>query len=351
MQYNIAFYVHHHGSGHLTRSLAIAKHLEGFSITFLGSDLQSYASQIPGHISCINLPMDVADEGDSWAKQRHPHGLHYAPLNLKGQVSRVAIISKFFSETTPLLLVVDVSVEVAMLATLCGVPTIVMRQHGNRTDEAHLLAYQNALGLIAPYGKELQPAEDEWLSNKTFFAGGFSRYSPQADTSNAADKLAAIFIGRGGSSINHELVHYIAAQLPDWRFQVIGAVGDGMGNRHSSNVNYHGQTDDPKDLLMPCCVVIGNAGNNTVMEIASLGKRMILIPEHRPFEEQEIKAGALEKIGLAEVVRPQEAFEVDWAELIGKAIFQKPDWSGVVRVGAVEGCAQYLKARYKELYL
>jgi hypothetical protein len=53
MAFNIAFYIHHHGSGHLMRSLSIAAHLDDCKITFLGSDLDRYRSIIPEHVQLI----------------------------------------------------------------------------------------------------------------------------------------------------------------------------------------------------------------------------------------------------------------------------------------------------------
>jgi UDP-N-acetylglucosamine transferase subunit ALG13 len=344
MTCNIAFYVHHHGSGHLMRSLAIAAHLENCSVTFLGSDLERYRSIIPDKIRCIILPPDTKTEDDNWFMEREAAGLHYAPLNVAGQTDRVAMLSAFFAEQTPLLLVVDVSVEVAMLATLCGVPTVVVRQHGKRDDLAHTLAYRNAAGLLAPYGRNLQPEEDEWLSEKTFFTGGFSRYSPQPQGAKNDCREVGILIGRGGTSINEPFISRMVAQCSDWHFHLIGNI-DGMNKGlTASNLSIYDHVENPLPILNQCTVVIGNAGHNTVMELASLNKRMILIPESRPFDEQLVKAQMLEKLNLARVILPEFLLITDWSEELNKILLINPNLVHTIKAHAASDAAGYLRA-------
>ena len=65
MQAKIAFYVHHHGSGHIMRCLAIARELGNAEVYFLGSNLKHYSALIPKEIICIHLPMDTPAEDDA----------------------------------------------------------------------------------------------------------------------------------------------------------------------------------------------------------------------------------------------------------------------------------------------
>lgn len=347
---NIAFYVHHHGSGHLMRSLAIAAYLDNCRVTFLGSDLDRYRSIIPEHICCIVLPPDTRADDDYLSMEREVAGLHYAPLNIAGQTARVAMLSRFFSEHAPLLLVVDVSVEVAMLATLCGVPTVVVRQHGNRDDLPHTLAYKNALGLLAPYGRNLQPEETEWLSKKTFFTGGFSRYSAQADDTEKDCWQVGILVGRGGTSIDEPFIFKLLAQCTDWHFHLIGDMEGIDKLLDFGNVSVYDHIADPLPILSQCCVVIGNAGHNTVMEVASLNKRMIVIPENRPFEEQLIKAQMLEKLNLARVISPKSMLNTDWSEELSQIMLTSPDWGKTMVETAASDAANYLRAIFFEQF-
>jgi hypothetical protein len=140
----IGYYVHHHGAGHVTRALAIAEHMEA-PITLFGSSLpeESHLS----NVSLCHLPLDF----DADTVVDTPAGLHYAPLAVHGLRERMGMLVDWLRSNWPCLLVVDVSVEVALLARLLGVPTVYMRQRGHRVDAAHSLAYASATRLLAPY--------------------------------------------------------------------------------------------------------------------------------------------------------------------------------------------------------
>ena len=345
---NIAFYVHHHGSGHIMRTLAIAKALPHSNITLTGSRLTDYAGIIPPTYKVINLPMDTPENTDTDFRASDPDGIHYAPLNIEGQRKRIAMMTDFLAETFPLLLVVDVSVEVAMLAAIAGVPFIVVKQHGNRNDLPHLHAYHNAIGILAPYPETMKDNDLPWVLKKTFFAGGISRFQSQHDVPIADNKLIAIITGKGGTSITATLIEHIARSCPEWHFQIMGSLTSSTNRQE--NVTYLGNLENPKSILANCAIVIGNAGHNTVMELAALNKRFIAIPEQRPFDEQSVKAEILKKLNLAYVINPERLFEVDWNELFRYNSKQNPDWTSIASDNAATEAANYLKQTYYDLF-
>ena len=79
-------------------------------------------------------------------------------------------------------MLVDVSVEVALLARLCGVPFAYLRQTGERDDPPHQLAYRWAAGLLAPFPEWLEPARDAGLGPraKTAYVGAITRFDGAA---------------------------------------------------------------------------------------------------------------------------------------------------------------------------
>jgi len=345
---NIAFYVHHHGSGHIMRTLAIAKALSNCKVTLLGSDLENYMHIIPSHYKVIHLPMDTPSSNDLYVGNNLPAGLHYAPLNIEGQRKRVNIMTHFFSTVFPLLLVVDVSVEIAMLATLSGVPFIVVKQHGDRIDLPHILAYSNAVGVLAPYPKTMSGNDIKWIMEKTFFAGGISRFKVREDAANPREKQVSIVVGQGGTSINIPLIEHIANCCPDWCLQVLGEVKN--PNNTYENICYHGKVSHPDGIMEKCCIVIGNAGHNTVMEVAALGKRFITIPEDRPFNEQVVKARVMHELGLARIISPQDLYITSWRKIFENMVTVKPVWKGIISDKATTLAAEYLKSIYNTVF-
>ncbi|WP_412469160.1 glycosyltransferase [Pedobacter sp. KLB.chiD] len=343
----IAFYVHHHGSGHLMRCLAIASALKNCHITFLGSGLEQHKSVIPGDIDLIYLPMDTPVVEDHYFLNQSQEGLHYAPLNVSGQLQRVNIITSFLASRPKLLFVVDVSVEVAMLSRLCGVPTIVVRQHGLRDDLPHQICYRNAIGLLAPFDVQMSGKVPAWINEKTFYSGGLSRFAPSADLSDASKRNVAVLIGSGGTSIDHDFLNHLSGQCTEWTFQV---VGNSQNAQNINNLHFHGKLEDPRDILADCCIVIGNAGHNTVMECASLNKRFIAIAEERPFKEQEEKAIIIDKLKLAMHIPASAIFHTDWKEMLENLLTSRPNWTGFIRSDAAERAAAYLMSTHHSIF-
>jgi predicted glycosyltransferase len=352
MPANIAYYIHHHGSGHVMRAIAICQALHGCNITFLGSKLHDYQELIPAHINCIHLPMDVPASTDAHYNQGNSvECFHYAPLNIKGQRDRNKLMTQFFSEVYPLLLVVDVSAEVALLARICSVPIIVVRQHGNRTDLPHLYAYQSASALLAPYPQWMHRDRNSSLTSKTIFTGGFSRYEPFNFTVSSEEPFFVVILtGTGGTSINHEFVKHLAILCSLWTFAVIGISNSAVLADVPDNVKFYGHVSNPIELLKKAQIVIGNAGHNTVMEMASLNKRFIVIPEDRPFDEQREKACILEEERLAMVVHPDDLFVTKWEELLQRAINTNPLWKDTINPDAMHHAADSIRHVYEDLY-
>jgi predicted glycosyltransferase len=337
----IAFYIHHHGSGHIMRAITIAGAIKGYPICFLGSNLQAYSEMIPDTVECITLPMDLPGDNEKVVEEPQLSALHYSPLGVSGIRDRAAILTSVFQRSYPMLLVVDVSVEIALLARVAGIPTVVMRQHGNRTDLPHRLAYESAALLVAPFSIELAPPTDEeWVKNKTVFAGGFSRFSRHQEIHKCTEqpKAIAVLIGQGGTSINSVFINFLAASCSDYTFHIIGHVIPAEG-KIDDNIKWHGPVADPLALLSLCTVVIGNAGHNTVMEMADLNKRFICIPEERPFDEQQQKADLLAKNGFARVVQPADLTLINWQDELAAAALLQPSWTGVTAVNALQHMA------------
>lgn len=346
---SICFYIHHHGAGHVMRAISIAGTVQDYPVCFMGSNLKPYAAMISPQIECIHLPMDVPVSTDPVLPEGQPDFLHYSPLGIEGIRERAALMSNVFISRFPMVLIVDVSVEVTMLARLCGIPTIVMLQHGLRNDTAHINAYLSAELLIAPYSASMASAENlERFAGKTCYSGGFSRYS-DVDRNDLAKELpghVAILLGKGGTSIDASFILFLAAHCEQYIFHV---VGDEQGEL-AKNIIWHGQVEDPLDVLCNCEVVIGNAGHNTVMEMADLNKRFICIPEERPFEEQQQKAAMLAANGNALVVKASDLYLQKWPGLLDTLCNTAPNWKGVMQKDALQRIGTAIKTTAEQLY-
>lgn len=352
MPFNYCFYIHHQGAGHITRAVAIANALSTEHIAFMGSDLAKYRHMIPFHVECIHLPMDTATEENEFFEKREVSFLHYAPMNANGLSKRNNIMTTFFVGNPTCILVVDVSVEVTLLARICGVPTVVIRQHGNRNDLPHRLAYESAEMILAPYPKALSSAGQEGIyAGKTFFSGGFSRFTAQQrkQYDNPSQNIA-IFIGQGGSVIDKTFVSYLSKQIPhDYTLHILGNIK--MEESALENTIFHGNCATPETILSTCDVIICSAGHNTVMELGDLRKRMICVPAARAFDEQVVKAELLEHLSLAIVVPEEQIYNTDWKVYIDKAKGLSPSrWKEIMNPNALDQIAEQFRSLHSRLF-
>ncbi len=285
----IGYYVHHHGRGHTNRARQIVAHLNQ-PVTIFSSSPHVEAPWTGEQVSVINLPPDTVTGQP--AAQDWPNVFHYAPLGVPGIRERMLQLAQWAAATNPRLLVVDVSVEVTLFARLLGVPTVVVRQSGLRTDPPHQVAYRSSNGLLAPYATALEePDMPDWIRQKTYYAGGFSRYAGRLLTKTKARRqfsipaqqsTVVVMSGWGGRGNPLETIAQAAQACPAWQWWVVGPTSAGV-DEMPTNMTLVGAVDDTFPYLVAADVVVGSAGNNTVMEVATAGTPYVSIPEERPF--------------------------------------------------------------------
>ena len=195
-----------------------------------------------------------------------------------------------------------------------GVPVIAVRQHGDRTDSSHLAGYDAAYKLFAPFPEILDSNIPSWIRDKTIYAPGFSRYSSRVLSRSTAreklnisagQKVVLVLNGKGGNKHSLRQIAAAAVVTPKWLWLVVGEVDDSchLPQNLPQNVSVEGWCQDTYIYLKAADVAIASAGHNTVMEIGTAEVPFLCIPEFRPFNEQEIKAQALAKLGLCHVLK------------------------------------------------
>lgn len=317
-------------------ALSIAKAFSDKAVTFLGSNLLPYKSIIPKQIKCVHLPLDVASAEENIDERNEQcKNFLYAPLNIAGIRDRNHILTGFFATHPSLLFIVDTSPEIVALARLCSVPVIVVQQHGKRNDLPHLLAYDSAVKIVALFPEEISPDCPGWVKEKTLYAGGFSRYNVP-DEGKTTECEIGILIGSGGTSIDFNFISHLAREIPNHLFKAIGKIETNKDEEQSPphNLNLTGLVDDPQKELEACSIIIGNCGHNTVMEVATLNKRFICVPEDRAFFEQLDKAEKIKQQYGVKVVLPENLFTTNWRILIDETLQTPADWKNMVNPNA-----------------
>lgn len=299
----IGIYVHHHGGGHAARAGAIGAALEGTGAAV------TYLSSLPaerfGAGAHVELPLDT-DRGKAHGET--PAELHFAPLGSAGLAERMARIARWIANRDPDLILVDVSVEVAMLARLCGVPFAYLRQTGERNDPPHRRAYQWSAGLLAPFPAWLEPSTTrDWIRHLTGYAGGITRFDGEPRPADGGREQRAIVLGEGGENLAAE----IAEAAPKWEV---------LGPRQVT-----------LDLLASCAVVVAPGGANSVAEAAFARCGLVCIPQPRPFREQVARGEDLEREGAAVVLWDRAPTESDLgASADGGRVGAAHDWPALL---------------------
>ncbi|TWG99593.1 putative glycosyltransferase [Nocardioides sp. J9] len=299
----IGYYVHHHGRGHLHRALAIAAQLAE-PVTFLSS--------LPPPAEWLARPaarrgewvvLDRDDRGVAPADPDAGGRLHWVPVADAGLSRRMRQVSTWLDRARPRLVVVDVSVEVALLARLHGVPVVTAVLPGRRADPAHLLGFDVASEVVGfwPEGMTdaLLPDLPERVRRRVRAVGAVARFPvdpvapvepPSPAPDEAAPRSAVLLAGAGGSALDDAAVDTVVGSTPGWRWTVLGPGS---------------WVDDPRPALRSADVVVTHAGQNALAEVAALRRPAVVVPQQRPHDEQVTTARALRDAGWPVLVDEQ----------------------------------------------
>ena len=212
----IGYYVHHQGAGHLRRMESIAPHSHQ-DVTVLSS--------LPRPASYRGEWVRLApDDQDPDPRDVTAGGtLHWAPRHDAGLARRSAQILAWLADARPALVVVDVSVEVALLVRLAGVPVVVAAMRGDRSDRPHVTAYDLADALLAPWSVEVPaPWPQRWL-DKTAHVGALSRFDGRerpAPRVSTGRPRALLLWGEGGGGPSEQDIAAMRAATPDWDWEL-----------------------------------------------------------------------------------------------------------------------------------
>lgn len=325
MNRQIGYYVHHQGAGHRHRAEAIAAAFDG-RMTLIGTGL----AKSPPDGPYLDLPDDRLPHGrfDGNDATARPPSLHYAPLDHSGLRRRTAMTSAWIAANRPDLMVVDVSVEMAMLARLASVPVVYVRLGGRRNDRPHLDAFASAAGLLVPFAELLDGSlVPDWVKVKSFYAGNIVQ---RAVAPSIEPDTVLVVAGRGGDAISGRYWAQAAASVPDWRWRVIGPVR--ACRPALPNLVFSGWVENASDLIASAGVVIGAAGDGLVSAVLTHNRPFICLPEARAFDEQASKAARLAQLGAA-VVPADCPQPKDWRSLIAAAVAQPSRRPTALRAG------------------
>ncbi|WP_244475664.1 glycosyltransferase [Methylobacterium sp. Leaf466] len=313
----IGYYCHHQGAGHWQRATLLADALDR-PVTLIGTETGRSAHQR------LALPDDRLDGFDGRdGEAGRPEAFHYAPLRVPAIRERMTRIAAWVAQADPVLMIVDVSVEVALFARLLSVPTLVVRLAGLRTDTPHLEAFRSAEALLAPFPAALDDTGmPEWVRAKTIHAGFLGL---PAQAAAAEDGSILVIYGRGGEGGTLSDLVAAARAVPERAWHVLGPVSGEVTPAEAppANLHLHGWVPEVGPFLGRASLVVGGGGDGVVAAVAARAKRFVCFPESRPFEEQTAKARRLSALGAA-VVREAWPTPHCWPEVVRDGLALDP---------------------------
>jgi UDP-N-acetylglucosamine--N-acetylmuramyl-(pentapeptide) pyrophosphoryl-undecaprenol N-acetylglucosamine transferase len=322
----IAYYVHHHGRGHVMRALAISARLAE-AVVFLSS-LPAPAG-LRSADRWVRLPLDV---DRSAPVDVTAHGrLHWAPLHVHGLAQRSSRIVEVLAETRPRRVVVDCSVEVTLLCRLAGYPVTVVAQPGERDDPAHQLGYDVADQILAPWSaRTYTPC---WLvrhAERVHYTGAISRFDGCARPARTGEEFGLLLAGAGGDDVPHGALDELRSATTELRWRAAGGSSAWV--------------DDIWPTLSAAAIVVTHAGQSALADVALSGAAAVVIAQDRPFGEQHATADAL---GRADIVVTRSGWPAvdEWPALLSRARNLDPRrWEWLEVRGAAGRAAEVLAA-------
>jgi UDP-N-acetylglucosamine--N-acetylmuramyl-(pentapeptide) pyrophosphoryl-undecaprenol N-acetylglucosamine transferase len=286
----ILWYVHDHGAGHLARAAAVVRRLDQRVVVAAGPRIAARAAAELG-VPVVTLPSDVPA---SPAPTTGPW--HHAPVCVE-QRQRMAALAATISDHGCTTVVVDVSVEVTVMARLFGLRVVTVRQSGARHDPAHALGLASADAVWVPQHRALEPL-DHPPDERWRFTGAFSRLDdepPRRPTSvRRSPRRAVLLIVSGGTSFDDALWRRATAP-PGWDVVIAGTAR----RWRAGSIVSVGRVADVGTLLAAADVVVASAGWAAVADATAAGARLALVAEDRPFDEQATRVRALAAAQLA----------------------------------------------------
>ena len=321
----IGYYAHHHGSGHCRQADKLAAllptHLQQQLIVFTSLPEDRYHFRMIKEAQIIRLQDEdelaedvlVGRAGQYW----QPSSLHYSPVGNKDIQTRSWQLLDTIKQRQIDLMIIDVSVEVAMLCRVASVPYLYVRLPGERDDIPHIGAFTGSLGILAPYPKALEAAATpNWVRQKTLYldflattvsnplsSAEFLSYLASLAPSTASffDKNATLpFIvtvikGYGGHQAIDDKLATLREILPSAFIISLGPIDD-----HARQcVDIATEVDEVSPFIAHSDLLVMATGLNSIAQVYQWQTPLVVLPDERPHREQEVMAEALMAQGRA----------------------------------------------------
>jgi len=317
----IGYYAHHHGSGHCRQADKLAallpKPARAQFTVFTSVSAADYTFNSIDEAQVIRLaPED--ERADDVLKGRagpywQPESLHYSPVGNRDIQARSYQLIQALHARQIDLMIIDVSVEIAMLCRTISMPYLYVRLTGVRDDTPHVGAFAGALAMLAPYPRALEAADTPaWMPKKSLYLD-FIGTAPSTDLTRPEflslindltddvqpyredAPIITVIKGYGGHQAIDARLPKLRALLPDAFIVSLGPIDDNL--RHL--VDIATQVKDVRPFIVHSDALLMACGLNSIAQVYYEQTSLIVQPDARPHDEQVATANALIAQGRA----------------------------------------------------
>jgi UDP-N-acetylglucosamine:LPS N-acetylglucosamine transferase len=230
--------------------------------------------------------------------------------------------------------------ELAIMVRGMGVPVDLVHLPGDvMGDPTQVFAHELADHIVAHFHYSLEQVNYKFAF-KTYYSGYISQYAGRELKQGNRSDIDHVTIMLGYENYDESVLATITKDQKT-QFTIIGNKQDYDLNK---NCILLGPVKDVSEAIVGE-VVISAAGQNTIAELLSLGKRLILLPESRPYDEQSVHANVLANQNIA--LLAQENFSADqWQNVLQKAKGFTPFYKDLVNASAPIEIAQKMRNWY-----
>lgn len=334
------YFVHAHGNGHrATFNLlypALSVYFEVIAIT-TNSEITGYLGKKHG-VQAIELPPKYPADYELPA-HTFSKAFEVTPYAIE-PAERAKALAEAIAHYKPKAFYCDGVPELAIMVRGMGVPVVLVHLPGHvMNDPTQVFAHELADHIVAHFPASLEQTNYPFTA-KTYYSGYMSQYASRGSTPGNRPDSNDITILLGYGNYDASVLKAITSDL-NTSFTI---VGNKRGYDVGKNCTLLGLVDDVSEAIAGE-VVISAAGQNTVAELVSLNKRLVLLPESRPYDEQAVHAAVLAKQNVA--LLAEETFSAaQWQNMLQKAKLVTPSYDGLVKASAPEDIAHQLRNWY-----
>ncbi len=336
----IFYFVHAHGNGHrATFNLlypALSVYFKVIAIT-TNSEITGYLNRKHG-VQVLELPpkypagYHVPEHTFSKAFEVTPYAMEPA--------GRAKALANAIEHYQPKVFYCDGVPELAIMVRGMGVPVALVHLHGNvMTDPTQVFAHELADHIIAHFPAQLEQENYPFASN-TYYSGYLSQYAGYELTKSESSNSHEVTILLGYDNYDESVLKNITE---DQSTQFI-IIGNKRNYKLRENCTQLGSVKDISEVIAGE-TIISAAGQNTIAELLSMGKKLILLPEPRPYDEQAVHAKVLSDKKVA--LLAQEDFNPrQWQNMIQEAKALAVDKETLVNALAPNAIAEKMRDWY-----